>query len=381
MKKSLPVSIIFLFSAFTLAFSQTAVPLRYVQELPKNLYAAPTAVLISYTTNQELTEAERARKINELSTRLLTDNQQIGLQLLHFTGKDILLNPQAKSRLLKSYDSLKIENLLFLEVNEITGFGAQGSYVLKLTAFNKTPKMMENKKRAFLLQAETYPALISNFKGTIADYNPAYFIKGPERTPLKPNLATEPSPELATPKPETQTTKSPLSYPQIRLTVEDEDRYFGGPTTNFHYYLGASQQEKNAGFFGQHLRKDIISSPEAIAKLNKYRNYKIAYLAERTVFVTSVILYANEVLSGDDYTYFNDRQKVLVGVAAGSLLVNVLLSRKTNEHMRRAIGEYNAFATMQNQSGFHQFKPDNWSFGTVFDRKMLPGFTLQWNLR
>lgn len=380
MKRSVLLIFLCFFSVLRIAQAQTAVPLRYGQELPKNLYAAPTAVLVSYTTNQEISDAESARKISELSTQLLTDNQQIGLQLLHFAGKDLLAEPAAKKRLLRAYDSLKIENLLFLEVSEITGLGAQGSYVLKLTAFNKTPKMMNANQRAFLLQAETYRALVSNFKGMLSDYNPAYFQKGPERTPLKPNLATEPSQETAPLKPGT-TSPSPLSFPLLKLTADGETRGNGGPTRNFYYYVGASQQEKNAGFFGQHLRKDVRSSPEALVHLNKYRNYKIGYLAERAVFVSSVALYANEVLSGDDYIYFNDRQKVLIGVAAGSLLVNVLIVRKTNTHIRRAINEYNAFATMQNQSGFWRWQPDNWGLGAVSGGKVHPGLTLHWHLR
>ena len=366
---------------FRVAMAQTNVPLKFSQDLPKNLYSVPTAVLITYTTNSEITEAEETQKISEISTQLLTDNQQMGLQLLHFANKNAILNPSAKQRLLKQYDSLKIENLLFLEVNEISGMGTQSSYVFKLTPFNKTSKMMSNNQRAFILQAETYGMLIRDFKASANEYAANYFIKGPARTPSKPNLATEPDLYQTPAKTSPRQPPAPLTYPAIKLTAADENRYFGGPVVNFYYYLGANQQEKNAGFFGQHLRKDISYSPEALVQLNKYRNYKIAYLAERTVFVTTIILYAGQVLSGDNFTYFNDKQKVLIGVAAGSLLVNVLLARKTNEKMRRAIGEYNGFATLQNNSGYYKFKPDNWSFGTVYDRKMIPGLTLQWNLR
>lgn len=381
MKKIFLFCLAVLVCAVNSALAQTEVPLKYWKELPKNLYSAPTAVLINYTTNQEITEAEEARKISELSTQLLTDNQQLGLQLLHFSPKNTLQDAKAKTALLHQYDSLKIENLLFWEVNEITGLGAAGTNVFKLTAYNKTPKMMANNQRAYMLQADSYANLLRDFKGQISDYPQNYFYKGPVRTPAKPNLATEPNLNTPTKKSEPVATNKILSYPLIKLTVEDEMRGNSGINKNFYYYVGASQQEKNAGFFGQHLRKDVRSSPEALVHLNKYRNYRIGYLAERAVFVTSIALYANEVLSGDDYVYFNDKQKVYVGMALGSLLVNVLIVRKTNTHIRRAIDEYNAFATMQNQSGFYKLKPDNWSLGTHFNQKTVPGLTLQWNLR
>ena len=381
MKKSLFLLLAMLGTFFRVSLAQNNVSLHFTQDLPKNLYSVPTAVLITYTTNQEISETEETAKISELSTQLLTDNQQMGLQLLHFANSTAIQNPAAKQRLLKQYDSLKIENLLFMEVNEISGLGAQSSYVFKLTPFTKTSKMMANNQRAFILQAETYGMLIRDFKASANEYASNYFIKGPGRTPSKPNLAIEPDPAQKPVKPLPRQPTAPLTYPAIKLTAADEDRYFGGPTVNFYYYLGADQREKNAGFFGQHLRKDVKYSPEAVKELNKYRNFKIAYLGERVIFVTALGLYANEVISGDDYTYFNDRQKTLLGIAAGCLLLNVLIAYNTNDHMRRTIGEYNAFATLQNNTGYYKFKPDNWSFGTVYDRKMLPGLTLQWNLR
>src|SRR5690606_25587367 len=139
--------------------------------------------------------------------------------------------------------------------------------------------------------------------------------------------------------------------------------------------------EKNAGFFGQHIRKDVAVSPGAIKELNKYRNYKIANLAERVVFVSSVALYATEILQDEGYEYFNDRQKVYLGVAAGSLLVNVLILRTTGQHMLRAIDEYDAFAPMEHNRSFHRFQPDGFGCGTVYDRGFVPGISLNWQLR
>ncbi len=380
MKKFLLLLPAFFFCFSGLAFAQTEIPLRYVPELPKNLYAAPTAALISYTTNRETTDAEDAVKISEFMTQLLTDNQQLGLQLLHFADKNTLQQPAKKQRLLKQYDSLKIANLLFLDIIDITGQGAQGSYTLTLTAFNKTPNLVSARQKAYTHRSETYGLLIRNLKGQISDYPANYFAKGPDREPAKPNLATEPNPANAAAKPEQPAPVKPLAYPKIRLSPQDEARGNGGPNRNYYYYLGANQQEKNAGFFGQKLRKDLSPSPDAIKELNKFRNYKIAYVAERLVFISAIALYANEVLSGDGYSYFNNRQKVYAGLALGSLLVNVYVVRNTDQHMQRAIKEYNAFAIMENQSGFLKLKPDTWSVGARFNREIIPALTLQWEL-
>ncbi|KAA9333806.1 hypothetical protein [Adhaeribacter soli] len=366
----------------TVAQAQDQVPLKYVRDLPKNLYAARTAVLIGYTTNKETTPEEDAKVFNQYSTQLLGDNQRLGLQLVHFADKNVLLQPAKKQRLLKQYDSLKVNNLLILDITDIGGTGAQGSYVLLLTAYNRTAKLMTAKQRAYTLQSDTYEKLIRDFLQQVNQYSPVYFDKAPPRPAVKPTLAAEPElKEAPAQQNATQTGAKTIKYPTVSLTVEDMQRGNGGMHSNFYYYVGADQRERNAGFFGQHLKKDIQASPDALKELEKYRNYKIAYLAERVVFVGAVALYMSQVWSGDDAVYFNDTQKLAVGLAGGSLILNIILSRKTNQHMYRAIDEYNAFATMQNNTGFYKLKPDNWSLGAVYDKKVVPGITLQWNLR
>ncbi|MBK0401367.1 hypothetical protein I5M27_00115 [Adhaeribacter sp. BT258] len=388
MKK--PLSPILLFLLFALLFTvpaavqaQTNMQLKFVRDLPENLFSARTAVLIGYASNVETTSEEDARIISKFSTQLLTDNQRLGIQMLHFADKNVLLQPAKKRLLLRQYDSLKIENLLLLDITDIKGTGAVGSYVLTHTAFNRRVTLTSPNQKAFVLQAETYEKLIQNFIQATKQYGPNYFEKGPDITLLKPVLTTEPNPQTLPAGTQTSPAKpaKPLAYPLISRTAEDVQRGNGGPTRNFYYYLGADQREKNAGFFGQHLRKDIAASPEALQELNKYRNYKIGYLAERAVFVSAVILYANEVLQDEGYVYFNDRQKVYLGIAAGSLLVNVLILRNTNQHMLRAIDEYNAFATINNNSGFYKLKPSGFGFGTFYNRKVVPGLTLNWQLR
>ncbi|MFC5268994.1 hypothetical protein [Adhaeribacter terreus] len=384
MKKLLPLLFFFLLFAVPAAVqAQTNMQLKFVRDLPKNLFSARTAVLIGYASNVETTPEEDARIISKFSTQLLTDNQNLGIQMLHFADKNILLQPAKKNVLLRQYDSLKIENLLLLDITDIKGAGAVGSYVLTHTAFNRRITITSPNQKAFVLQAETYEKLIRNFIQATKQYSPHYFEEAPAGSPLKPALTAEPNQQTLPAGTQTtpEKTAKPLAYPLISRTAEDVQRGNGGPTRNFYYYLGADQRERNAGFFGQHIRKDVAASPEALKELDKYRNYKIGYLVERTVFVSSVILYANEVLQDEGYVYFNDRQKVYLGIAAGSLLVNVLILRNTNQHMLRAIDEYNAFATIKNNSSFHKFKPSGFGFGTFYDRKVVPGITLNWQLR
>lgn len=369
------------------AWAQTEVPLKYERDVPKNLYAARTAVLIGYTTNKETTAEEDAKIYNQYSTQLLGDNERLGLQMVHFADKNVLLQPAKKQRLLKQYDSLKVNNLLFMEITDIGGTGAQGSFVLLLTAYNRTSKLMTPKQRAYTLQSDSYEKLIRDFLQQTNQYSPHYFDKAPPRAPVKPTLAAEPdlkkTPATQNATVTSQPNKTPLTYPTVSLSEIDD--FLGGrrkPYSNYYYYLGADQRERKAGFFGQHLRKDIAASPEALKELDKYKNYKFLHLVERGVFISGIIFYMSEVFHDTGRTYFNDKQKMAIGIIGGSLLVNILMRDKVDFYMHRAIDEYNAFATMHNNSsGFYKLKPDNWSLGATDGRKVLPGFSLQWNLR
>lgn len=385
MKKIVSFVLGFLLCLPIVSQAQTNMRLEFVRNLPKNLFSARTAVLISYATNDETTAEEDAKIISKYSTQLLTDNQALNMQLLHVADRNVLVQPAKKTILLRQYDSLKIENLLFLDITEIKGAGAQGSYVFTHTAFNKRFSLTTPNQKAFVMQAETYEKLIREFVQATKQYGPNYFIKAPESAPLKPALTTEPTQETIPTgtQPVPEKSAKPLAYPLISLSSIDNLLGERKADRTFNYYLGADQRERKAGFFGQHIRKDMAASSEALKELDKYRNYKIANLAERAVFVTSVILYANEVLSDDNYTYFNDKQKVYLGVAAGSLLVHIIVRRKSYLHMVRAIDEYNAFATIENQSSFNfnKLKPSGFGFGTVYDQKVVPGLTLHWKLR
>src|SRR5688572_25438652 len=189
---------LFLFQFSVLA--QTNVQLKYEKSFPKNLYSAPTAVLINYITNKETTEEDDAKIISQYSTQLLADNQQLKLQLLHFADKNVLLQPVKKQRLLKQYDSLKIENLIFLDITDIGGQGAQGSFVFLLTPYNHTSKLMSPKQRAYTMQEDSYEKMIRDFTNQLNQYSPKYFHKSPARESQKPSLSAEPKAAEVTPQ-------------------------------------------------------------------------------------------------------------------------------------------------------------------------------------
>ena len=128
----------------------------------------------------------------------------------------------------------------------------------------------------------------------------------------------------------------------ITLSPEDKNRGLNGEQSNFFFALGSSTDYQNAGFFGQRIRPYLAGNQEALDNLNRYRRQKALLLSERMVFVSSVVLYAQQTLAGDKQVYFNDKQKVLVGVAMASLLSNVFISRNTNHHFERAVDEYNS---------------------------------------
>jgi hypothetical protein len=229
---------------------------------------------------------------------------------------------------------------------------------------------------AFTLQADSYEKLVRNLRAEIDQFKPAYFLKDPKNPAQKPIAATPETPKKTVKKAE-QTYKFPI----ISLTEEDAKRMYGGPHNNFYYYMGTSLQEKNAGFFGQKLRTDLEASPDAVKELNKYRNLKYIYLAERGLFITSLALYAEHVANAPGREYFAPPQRIYIGMAIGSLIINHLLSRTTNKHMFRAIDEYNTFATMKNNTSLKWVKPDNFGFCVLPGRAPSAGLGFSWNIR
>ncbi len=129
----------------------------------------------------------------------------------------------------------------------------------------------------------------------------------------------------------------------IDLEASDWQRGKNGRQTNFAYYLGTDPTARNAGFFGQRLRREMTAlgtlTPDAEAALNRYRRQKKLFLAERIVFATTLVVAGADIIR-NDYSYFENSELIIGGVAAVSLLSNIWISRNTNTHFQRAVKEY-----------------------------------------
>lgn len=129
----------------------------------------------------------------------------------------------------------------------------------------------------------------------------------------------------------------------IRLLPEDAARGLNGPQHNFDFLAPGvtGDNYQTAGFFGQKLRPYLTSSPEAVAHLNDYRRQKTIFLIDRLVAVGAFGLYGQQILIGDERQYFNNTQKVAIGVFAASILATVFINRDTNKHLQKAVDSYN----------------------------------------
>ncbi|MBX0291255.1 hypothetical protein K3G63_12450 [Hymenobacter sp. HSC-4F20] len=167
----------------------------------------------------------------------------------------------------------------------------------------------------------------------------------------------------------------------IRLSPEDQQRGLNGVQKNFFFTTGDGSTEKeyqSAGFFGQRLRPYLAGNEEALDNLNRYRRQKWMYLAERLTFVGAVGLYSQQVLSLDEkQQYFNGTQKVAAGIALGSLLSNIFISRNTNSHFQRAVEAHNAGLPAARTGAV--LRPS--AVGLTASATGRPLLALTWNLR
>ena len=164
----------------------------------------------------------------------------------------------------------------------------------------------------------------------------------------------------------------------IRLSPEDADRGLNGVQKNFYFATDTSSDYLNAGFFGQKLRPYLADNPEALDYLNAYRRQKTMLLVERLIFVSSVGVYGQQILAGDERQYFNSTQKVAAGVAVISLISNVFISRHTNAHMQRAVETYNSMLT-NHHSYWQHLRPT--TVGLAATPLGRPLLALSWELR
>jgi hypothetical protein len=129
----------------------------------------------------------------------------------------------------------------------------------------------------------------------------------------------------------------------IRLHPEDAERGLNGPQHNFEFLPPGvgGEDYKSAGFFGQKLRPYLAGNADALASLDQYRRQKTIFLADRLVALGSFGLWGQQILIGDERQYFNNTQKVALGVFATSLLATVFINRNTNNYLKRAVQTYN----------------------------------------
>ncbi|MBF9222615.1 hypothetical protein [Hymenobacter ruricola] len=129
----------------------------------------------------------------------------------------------------------------------------------------------------------------------------------------------------------------------IRLHPEDAERGLNGPQHNFEFLPPGVGGEayQSAGFFGQKLRPYLAGNAEALASLDQYRRQKTIFLVDRVVAVGSFGLWGQQILIGDERQYFNNTQKVALGVFATSILATLFINRNTNTYMKRAVQAYN----------------------------------------
>lgn len=130
----------------------------------------------------------------------------------------------------------------------------------------------------------------------------------------------------------------------IRLLPEDAERGLHGPQHNFDFLApGATGNDyRSAGFFGQKLQPYLTGNAEALAHLGQYRRQKTIFLIDKLVSVGSFGLYGQQILSGDNYQYFNPTQRVALGIFAASILATVFINTNTNTYLQRAVNSYNA---------------------------------------
>ncbi|MDX5347073.1 MAG: hypothetical protein LPK19_07480, partial [Hymenobacteraceae bacterium] len=103
--------------------AQFNVPLRYVKDLPKELFSAPTAALLSYVTNSTDTAVANAG-YRQLQQKLKQYNSKLGLNLVAIADNE----NTDKQWLYQQLSQKGVQQLLFISEVEIVAHGAQDTY-------------------------------------------------------------------------------------------------------------------------------------------------------------------------------------------------------------------------------------------------------------
>lgn len=174
--------------------------------------------------------------------------------------------------------------------------------------------------------------------------------------------------------------------PSIDLTDDDWSRGRNGKQSNFQYTVGTDPALHNAGFFGQHIRREIVHqgglTTDVKDALNRYRRRKWLFLSERFLFIGAMGAYGGFVTASDadgPARWFKGPQQIVLGVAAFSLLTNVLVCRTTNLQMQRAVKSYQGDLMPQRPSGrlTERLRPD---FGGLAPQRGGAAVVVGWQL-
>lgn len=165
----------------------------------------------------------------------------------------------------------------------------------------------------------------------------------------------------------------------VGLLPEDAARGLNGPQHNFDFLApgAGGNAYQSAGFWGQKLRPFLAGNAEALAHLDDYRRQKTLFLVDRLVAVGAFGVYGQQIFTGDQPQYFNNTQKVALGVFASSVLATVFINRNTNSHLLRAVAAYNAEET--HAGVWQRLRPSGVGVGAAPTGQPL--LALRWTVR
>ena len=168
-------------------------------------------------------------------------------------------------------------------------------------------------------------------------------------------------------------------FSSIQLLPEDAARGPNGPQHNFDFRAPDTDGDKyqSAGFFGQKLRPYLAGNPEALARLADYRRQKTLFLVDRLLAVGAFGLYGQQIFANGEAQYFNNPQKVAIGLFTTSVLATVFINRNTNSHLQRAVTTYNT--GLAHRGGWPRLRPT--ALGLAAGPTGQPLLALRWALR
>src|SRR5690606_27580786 len=123
MHQKITVLLVLLFLSAMAVVAQPNAKLKFSKELPKDLFTARTAVIITVVTTE--TGADAAQKYDEISRKLKADNQQLGFNLVHYLNGETLNTRAGMLEQANTLNRLTVEKLFLLDYVNIAGTGSR----------------------------------------------------------------------------------------------------------------------------------------------------------------------------------------------------------------------------------------------------------------